>query len=169
MSIFFTIQFFLIGFLLVDIFLLDWKAEPAKGVAWDIISGLCWLGLVPVLRFGLYPGFVIPALIFLAYVGAFRGRVLSRLLSSRFFVVCGGMCYTLYLYHGKVIYAIMPKLMHVPRTGNLAIDVPIYTCLAYVPILAICSLMFVLIEKPCMRPDWPQRFYAFITRKPMIT
>ncbi len=152
------------GFLLVDVFLMDWKQNPAKGITWDIISGLCWLGLVPVLWFHFYREFAVPALILLAYIGAFRGRTLSWLMSRRLPVICGGMCYTLYLYHGRVVYAIMPGLVHLPKTGLLAIDVAVFALIAYVPILVVCALLFVAIEKPCMQPHWPARIRDRILR-----
>ncbi|MCE5198206.1 acyltransferase [bacterium] len=164
MSIIYKMQYFLMGFLLVDIYLLNWKSQPEKCRAWDVVSALCWLGIIPVLRFGAFVEYLVPALIVIAYIGAFRGRLMSRLLSSRFFVVCGGMCYTLYLYHGKIAYALMPKLLHLPHTGLLMFDVPMLVILAYVPILAICALLFALIEKPCMRPDWPTRLKGAVLR-----
>lgn len=166
-SIVFMMQYFLVGFLLVDIYLVDWKRAPEKGVMWDIISGICWLAIIPVLRYDVFVGAALPALIALAYIGAFRGKVLNWVMTTRWFVTFGGMCYTIYLYHALIAHALMSKLLHLPRTGLVVIDVPIIAVVGYLPILVICSVMFLLIEKPCMRPDWPQRLKAFVTRRPL--
>ncbi len=78
-------------------------------------------------------------------------------MSNRWIVVTGGMCHTLYLYHGKVAYILVPKLAHLPLTNRLWIDVPIMVLISGPAIWAVGAALFALLEKPFMRSDWPKR------------
>lgn len=163
MSIIYNMQFFLAGFLLVDIFLVSWKQAPTRDAKWDVLGTLAWIAMIPVLRYHIFAGVLIPALIVIAYVGVFRGNVWNRIVTNRWIVVTGGMCYTLYLYHGKVAYAVVPKLVHMPLTNHLWIDVPLMVLVSGPAIWAVGAVLFMLIEKPCMRPDWPTRLRKRLT------
>lgn len=166
MSILYHMQFFLAGFLLVDIFLVEWKQQPTKNSVWDIYATLAWIAMVPVLRYRLLDGFVMPGLMLVAYVGAFRGKIWNHIVSNRWIVVTGGMCYTLYLYHGKVAYIVVPKLCKLPLSGRLWIDVPLMVLVSGVFIWLAGAVLFVLLEKPFMRPDWPKRFRERLVMRP---
>ncbi len=74
MSILYNIQFFLAGFLLVDIFLVTWKQQPARSVKWDILGTLAWIAMIPVLRYRVFDGVVMPCLMVVAYVEPSAGE-----------------------------------------------------------------------------------------------
>jgi peptidoglycan/LPS O-acetylase OafA/YrhL len=98
---------------------------------------------------------VYPALVVAAYVGAFRGPVLNRIVRFVPLVTIGGMCYTIYLYHMLLLSAagavssrvIAPALgLNVNWLAQLGLVAPV--------VVSISAVLFVAFEKPFMRPDW---------------
>ena len=68
----------------------------------------------------------------------------------------GGMCYTIYLYHYQIISAFGRLVIK----SEIINHIPVWLSLVLfglilIPItLMICTLLFVLIEKPCMKREW---------------
>jgi peptidoglycan/LPS O-acetylase OafA/YrhL len=156
LSIFSYLQFFLVGFLLADIILLEWKT-PARNFYWDIVAIAGW----PVMYFCLQSDeltqWLFPPVIFVIYCAAFRGGWFSMMLSSRRITIIGGMCYSIYLIHYEVISAV-GRFTKIIGTG---LPDPIYLALQLafvgVVIMFLCGLYFLLLEGPCMQRDWPQK------------
>ncbi len=162
------IRYFLIGFLLADVYVATWRGKPAKGLAWDLVGLGAWLAVPSLLDYSLAPylnlgptfngyrmcAYLLPAALLVAYIAVFRGRLLNRLFCNRWLVTIGGMCYTIYLYHTTLIRLLQP---HLPDLGgSLWLGLAVQVALLLV-VVAISSAMFWLFEKPFMRKDWPQR------------
>lgn len=148
-------QYFLTGFLLVDIYLTEWDQNPAKTWYWDLVSLLAWFTIGALLYLKGGESFlVIP--IFVAYVAAFKGVLSNRFFCQPAVYIIGGMCYTLYLYHYSVISAIGRLLIKVEFLNQLPLWLEIIIAgLVIVPIVLLSGvIMFILIEKPCMKKDW---------------
>jgi len=155
LSILSAAQYFLAGFLLVDIYLTEWNQNPAKAWHWDMVSVLAWSAIVALLyQEGGESFIVIP--IFFAYVAAFKGVLSNRFFCQPVIYVIGGMCYTLYLYHYSVISVISRLLIRVGFLNQLPVWLGIILAgLVIVPaVLLFGTIMFILIEKPCMKKDW---------------
>lgn len=161
------IPYFLVGLLLADVHLSD--APPRSG-RWDLVGLAGWVGLLAVLLGLVRPdhtthGWIVPLLtcpaIFLAYGGALWGTTTNRLFSSPWLYVPGGMCYTTYLWHFLVVSIAGGVLLRFVPAGwsvgaaIVALLVPLSVLLAFVS-----SALFVTIEKPCMKKDWPTRLRA---------
>jgi peptidoglycan/LPS O-acetylase OafA/YrhL len=181
------IKYFLLGFLLADVYLTEWKSRPGRSVWWDLI-GLAswaaipwlvmyndekadfrtyylWLDQIPLLSRAQRHEFVLPAVMLLAYMSAFRGRVLNGLFRFRWVTVIGGMCYTIYLYHNTIITLFnrwfwwdYPDLWWLPQ-GVLR------TAVLLAVVLVASSVAFVLVERPCMERDWPRRLWNWLRRR----
>jgi peptidoglycan/LPS O-acetylase OafA/YrhL len=150
-NLLYWLQYFLAGFLLADIYAAhhnDWKKKEflwdGVGVATAIVTFEIMLR-----HFRLHP--LVPFLILLFYLSVFRGPILNWLLTLRWVVVIGGMCYTIYLYHEAVINHFGPPV--IARIGKLPFwpGFAITAVLALAAVLAVSGLMFALIEKPFMR------------------
>lgn len=151
-------QYFLTGFLLVDVYLTDWKERPQRSLSWDVVSLLSWSGLILTLyERELQPLIVVP--IFFAYQAAFRGSLSSRFFRWQPVYVIGGMCYTIYLYHYLVISALLRPLLQLPFWGEfpLWLELAAASLVLLPAVLLFSAVMFVLIEKPCMQKDWHWR------------
>lgn len=160
-----SIQYFLLGWLLADIYVADWAEEPRPGRPGDVIGLLALAALVVGLAFAPTPveGALAPWLVFATGYAAFRGIALRRMLSNRWIATIGGMCYSIYLIH----YALFIFVSRFLRPLD-AIPTPVAlvaACVVLTPLaLAVSALFFVLVERPCMDPAWPERVRARFVR-----
>ncbi|MFY9741051.1 MAG: acyltransferase [Candidatus Sulfotelmatobacter sp.] len=154
-----NLQFFLIGFLLADVFLLEWKTAEQRSVYWDAVTFLGWPALLISLQSETQRRWLFPALIFVVYCAALRGRWTSKVLSSRWITTIGGMCYSIYLIH----YAVISAVGRFTKRIGEGLPNPLYLLLQFVivgaAIVFVCGVYFRLLERPCMRRDWPQRLW----------
>jgi peptidoglycan/LPS O-acetylase OafA/YrhL len=175
MSILRFSHFFLAGFLLADLFLLDWRERPVQTLAWDLVSLAGWPLLFWIWsrypssppRGGhapLLPSAAFPVLALLLYVAVFRGRVTNRVFTTPWVTAYGGMCYSVYLIHNPT-FGVLLRLTKglVPFAnweGNFLLQ-----ALLVLPAMSVpAALFFLAVEKPCMRRDWPQRLWARLRR-----
>lgn len=165
LSILNYLQFFLLGFLLADLFLTEWAAARKRSFLWDWITLGGWPVLFFTLRFPTFAHWTFPALLFGLYVAAFRGVLSNRLISTPWITAIGGMCYSIYLIHYEVISAVG----RVTKRFGQQLPNPAYLLFQFVlvgsAIVLVCGTYFVVLEKPCMRRDWPQRAWAWITER----
>ena len=149
------LYYFLLGFLLVDIYLIDWNGKaPSRSYTWDVIGIGAW-GVGPFLVGQSHTKDLYAlAAILIAYVAAFRGVLLSAFFRNKWIVSIGGMCYTIYLYHtvmfwplhqlwdwlvfGKAVPTTLPAIMT---------QIVVLTA----SVIAIAAVFFVLFEKPFMK------------------
>lgn len=170
LTIFRFLHFFLIGFLLADIHLMDWQEKPQKTFMWDIVSLAGWPLLFMVWNFpgssssiftmGREPAleaYGFPVLALLLYIAVFRGTLTNRLFTNIWPTTIGGMCYTIYLFHNQLIGYIINFTKEIVPTSVYSINIVTQGVLVLPLVLGASAVYFLLIEKPCMRKDWPQR------------
>ena len=162
LSILAYLQFFLIGFLLADIFIMDWMEAPSRNFSWDIVGLAAWPLLLFILHKPLLTHWLFPAWVLILYAAAFRGRILNHIFVNRWITAIGGMCYSIYLIHYEVISAVGRFTKRVSEGVPYWLHLSIQTVLVGISVLLICGLYFVLLEKPCMRRDWPQRLWKSV-------
>jgi len=165
LSILNYLQFFLLGFLLADLFLTKWRTNAKRNPLWDLAALACWPLLFYTLRFPTLAHWVFPGLLLVLYCAAFRGIGSNWLLSRPWTTAIGGMCYSIYLIHYEVISAVG----RVTKRFGEQLPNPAYFALQFllvgIAIVVVCGIYFVLLEKPCMRRDWPHRAWAWITER----
>jgi len=162
LSILAYLQFFLAGFLLADVFLLDWRESPQRNVYWDFVALAGWPLLFAVLRSDTLSHWIFPYLLVLLYCAAFRGAWTNRFFSNSWITAIGGMCYSIYLIHYEVISAVARFTRHISESAPYWAHLLIQFLVVGSAIAVICCLYFALLERPCMRRDWPQRLWAAI-------
>jgi peptidoglycan/LPS O-acetylase OafA/YrhL len=161
LSILAYVQFFLVGFLLADVFLASWDEVPQRNLVWDFVALAGWPLLFVILRSPVLAHWLFPAWIFLLYLAAFRGRFVNRIFSNSWIVAIGGMCYSIYLLHYEVISAVGRVTRRLGETAPYWIYLSLQLVLIAAAIVLICGAYFVAIEKPCMRRDWPRRLWDY--------
>lgn len=155
------LQYFLAGMLLSDIYVAEMTAWRQSWV-WDVVSGAAWCILLFTGHGALYV--VEPLLIALAFVGAFRGILLHRLLTIEWIAIIGGMCYSIYLWHFFVIALVFKASRHLLLTHDLLGDFLAQSIVILPCIFAFSAAYFIFIERPCMDPAWPQKLWAALSR-----
>ena len=146
LSILYAIQFLLAGFLLADIYLLDWNAQPARHWAWDIAAFAGWPLLFALEDTQVWV--VFPILTLMLFIAAFRSVLVNRILRNPVVTAIGGMCYTIYLFH----YVLIPLMLRL--SGGF--DPWVQGLFAVSMVMLISCAYFILIERPCMKKDWPR-------------
>jgi peptidoglycan/LPS O-acetylase OafA/YrhL len=145
------LHYFLAGFLLTDIYLTR-SAARAASLRWDVVAAGCGAAILVVLSRRPQYAFLLPFLVLALYWSCFEGRVANALVTYRWIVIVGGMCYTLYLYHAVIIGDLIPRTIVVSSMARpLGRDL-LLQCLIVLPVVFVVSaLLFVLVEKPCMQ------------------
>jgi peptidoglycan/LPS O-acetylase OafA/YrhL len=144
-----TLDHFLAGILLADVYVSLWRSAPVRSAAWDVLSAIAWPAIFVV------PGFprllpCLPLLVIAAYFGAFRGRITHRLLTWTPAVLTGGMCYTIYLYHFFVISAVGRFTLPFTASRGYLPSLAIQGLLIVPMVLIGCAVLFRLFERPFM-------------------
>ena len=163
MSVLFYAQYFVAGLLLADVFVLD---LPGMGSSWGWdVAGLVGLGCM----FGLpremrSAHVVLPFTMALLILAAMRSHALRKVFAQPWIAVIGGMCYSIYLLHLAVI-AVVFKLTRglisdrLDFLGNFLVQGVLLT----VPVLVVSAVFYLLVERPCMDPDWPSKLWMQLT------
>jgi peptidoglycan/LPS O-acetylase OafA/YrhL len=153
------LQFFLIGFLLADLYLCEWREDTTQHWAWDVIAVAGWSLLPVIWAHSLTISFLFPVVAFLLYCAAFRGPLSYRILGNRWLVTIGGMCYTIYLVHYQIINFVFARSKSLALTNMFEINLLAQFLIIGPIVLGSSAVLFLLIEKPCMKRDWPQRLW----------
>jgi peptidoglycan/LPS O-acetylase OafA/YrhL len=154
-SIAYYLAFFLAGFLVCDLYVTrrEWK----QSFFWDVLALCSW----PLLWYlGRNTGHVLlPFIIVGLFLAAFRGRICSAVFSNPVVSGIGGVCYSIYLFHFLVIYAVK----HITAPLHFGQNFWAYYCLQAAIILPfvliLCGAFFLVIERPCMDREWPQKLW----------
>ena len=152
-----NLHLFLAGFLLADIFLVNWREGWTKSVGWDVLL-LVALPL-PFFLWGhdFLNWLVFPFLLLLVFVAVFKGIYFNRFFTNRWITAIGGMCYTIYLIH-LPLAELLIRLTKGFTLGehflpNLLLQLSIYLPITF----ALSVLVFLFLEKPCMDKNWPKK------------
>ena len=155
-SILYYLGFFLAGFLVCDLYLTrqQWK----QSFLWDTLAVCGW----PFVWYlGRNDGHVLlPFIIVVLYLAAFRGRICSAVFSNRVITDIGGMCYSLYLFHVLVIYAVKHITTPLHMGSNFWVYYSLQASMILPSVLIFCGVFFLLIERPCMGRQWPRKLWG---------
>ena len=159
LSILGNLQFFLLGFLLADVYLLDPALSAReRGWGWDIVAIVAWWLVMALWNAGDAAAIALPFVAFAAFVAVFRGVLANRLFTNPWITTIGGMCYSIYLLHfmlitmaGKLLYRGRAPSAHL--WSDLLMRGPVLLAIAMV----VSAVFFALVERPCMDPQWPEK------------
>jgi peptidoglycan/LPS O-acetylase OafA/YrhL len=156
LSILFYLQYFLAGLLLTDLYLLDYRRFPNRW-QWDAVSLCGWPVVFLASAQGVWFHAVLPFLLLPLYIAAFKGMLFRRFFSDIWVATIGGMCYSIYLWHFFVIGVFFKLTRHAVVFKDFFLNYCAQVVLLGIPIAAVSLAAFVLIERPCMDPNWPER------------
>lgn len=157
------IQFFLVGFLLADLYTTEWKHDSLRPRAWDALWLACW----PLLWLSWEASAAVreiafPALIFAVFAASLRGRLSRAAMSNPWVVTIGGMCYTIYLLHYPLISLLGRVTARLGEQGAAWMHLLVQCALILPPLLLVSAVYFALVERPCMDPAWPAKLRAWL-------
>jgi peptidoglycan/LPS O-acetylase OafA/YrhL len=107
--------------------------------------------------------------IFCLFVGSAWGPVARRIMGAPWIALIGGACYSIYLVHIPVMNVVASLLYRVVHPDNLPLALlSAFTVLLFVSVVA-GMIFYVLIERPCMKQDWPQSLWRACFSKVRIS
>jgi peptidoglycan/LPS O-acetylase OafA/YrhL len=156
------INFFLTGFLLADVYLTEWRtARVQRRLLWDVFGLASAVLLLLVAHFRGADPLLIPPLLYVFGTAAFQGRLLNNLLTQSAVFTIGGMCYTIYLYHYRILaLADWAVTRYVPMPDSGLAQAGIAVLILTSSVIAGCAILFLVFEKPFMQRHWPTRLWA---------
>ncbi len=153
-------QFFLVGFLLADLYVVGLRDRMGTSTLWDLVSLVGWPLLV--VKFVPKQEFfaLLPFLTLLLYIAALRGKLSRRIFSNLWLTTIGGMCYSIYLTHWFVLKLAFRLTKYIIFTHDFTINMFFQVFCLSPAVLFVTGLFFLAIERPCMRRDWPARLWS---------
>ncbi|MDW3208242.1 MAG: acyltransferase [Reichenbachiella sp.] len=92
--------------------------------------------------------------IFLIFFGSFSGGLGQKFTEKKWISILGGMCYSIYLIHLFIFQVGVSIMFKYLCFGSFALNLLTYSIIL-IPLTFIASAaFFILVEKPCMNPDW---------------
>lgn len=154
------LHYFLIGFLLADIYLEDWKGETSKKVLYDVIVIISLIALVYGWSwdYELSSRIIIVISLFTFFYSVFKSHYLNKFICNKWITAIGGMCYTIYLIHLPFAEFLIHFTKNIQFTSLYSVNLLIQLAIFIPLILFISSVFFILLEKPFMNKDWPKKY-----------
>ncbi len=165
-SILFYMQYFLAGLLVADFFVLDLEGIRSSAI-WDILGLVSLAAIFWVRHNDARTHIVLPVLIGLLCIAAMRSVALRRVLAYPAIAVTGGMCYSIYLLH-FIFIAVLFKVTRgaIVPSFSFPANYAIQLMVTGIPAAAMCIVFFLLVERPCMDPNWPSKLWNRLTTRP---
>jgi peptidoglycan/LPS O-acetylase OafA/YrhL len=159
-----NLQYFLTGFLLADI-VEGHQQQPYRSFAWDAVSVVCW-PIVFLLPRDFATLAWLPLLILPLYLAAFYGPGSNRFFRAPFVALVGGMCYSFYLTHMLIISVVFKATRYLAVCNDFLLNYLLQVITLGAGIGLLATLYYVLIERPCMDPQWPHKLWRIALRRP---
>ena len=97
------------------------------------------------------------------FFGAFYGRWSPKVLGWGWLPTIGGMCYTIYLVHLPIQQVVAPAAIRWLQPSTFAGAWLVGAAASMPTVVVVCIVFFLLVEKPCMRRNWPQHLWRRLT------
>jgi len=164
------IEFFFLGFFLCYLFLNNYFEKNRSNLQTNFVFILGILILlitdyflkterILILEISKFFGLF---LFFFAVFSGGIGRILAR---SVWVSAIGGMCYSIYLLHLMILQVGVSFLFSEGYFGGSFLGNLLIYSLMFLPVILIVSAIFyLLLEKPCMNPNWPSKLKVFVFR-----
>lgn len=157
-----NLQYFCAGLLLCDLHVTR-AFRRVPGYAWDLV-GLCTL--VPLLwDSSALTLMMFPFGVVVFYFAGLQGHFVRRFFAATWVSIAGGMCYSVYLTHGTVL-AVVASIFTRVRLASLPVVAQRLVVIggSLTAVFLVGTVLFVLLERPCMDPQWPKKLRAAIGR-----
>lgn len=162
------LHYFLLGLLMADIYLVEWRNGIRKSQIFNFLAIASFSGLILIWSWDHFLsnriGFTV--CLFVLFYSVFRATWVNRFLTLPWITAIGGMCYSIYLIHLPFIEFFIRLTKNITVTDSMTINY-LFQLTLLLPVLLVASIIFyLLIEKPCMYKDWPQRLGRFLFKNP---
>lgn len=151
-----SLQYFLVGFLLVDLYLSREKTADREGIA-RFTGSILFLFLIILQPDTLWKAYLYPLWVFAFYYLVLNTKFWKEVFQNKFLTSVGGMCYSIYLLHFSIISFVGMKGFSLRVSGYYSLNILAQFLICLPIVLLISSVYYLVVEKPCMDPAWPQK------------
>ncbi len=158
-----SIEYFLIGFLIADFYLNKKLGTSSRYKLFDLIAIISFFTIMFTWSWNneLIYKLLFLAFLFAMFYASFKSKYFKMFLRNKWVSAIGGMCYTIYLIHLAFAELFVTITKNILITGNF-MSTLLINLIVFLPLLFIISVaFFLLIEKPCMEPDWPSKLKTY--------
>lgn len=164
------LHYFLLGFLLADIYICDWKSMK-KNIIFDVLAITCFLAMVYGFRwnFNLFSTAFFVLALFGFFYSSFKSIYFNAFITNRWIMAIGGMCYTIYLIHLPLAELLIRVTKNIAISNSYEINLLLQLCIFIPVVLILSAIFYLLLEKPFMYNDWSKRLaakFSIKNRKP---
>ena len=157
-------HYFLVGFLLADLYISRSKIFPKTkfdGLIAFFFFVFIWIFETPdftsIIGQLVWEISRLTGIFFLFYYVLFHKSL--KFLSYPFITSVGGMCYSIYMLHSPIIYVFGKYIVMFSFSKYALLNFSIYLILLLTVILFISAIFFQLVERPCMQRDWHKKLF----------
>lgn len=166
LSIYGSIQHFLVGILIADLYVsgyaIDFFKQKWMAIMALIIFIVMFFMPMPILMYtqsfqwdiSILCAIAFPFMIGLMYYIILRNDIVKKVFSYKFIPIIGGMCYTTYLIHYTVISMLGKYTTRLRITDYYIPNLFFQFVLLIIPILLVASVFYLYIERPFMSRKW---------------
>ena len=161
LTIYNYIQYFLVGFLLVDFYL----EQPTFTIPkWtSILGGLGLFGIIFFVNItSVVAHLTFLVAIFCLYFLALYNPLWRKAFSTWWVTLVGGMCYSIYLWHYVIISFVGNKSVLLFSSESYIATLIVQGFILILAVLTISTVMYIFIERPCMDKTWPTKLWRFV-------
>ncbi|MDD3062869.1 MAG: acyltransferase [Massilibacteroides sp.] len=162
MSILIFLPYFLIGIVVAFLYIKYPSFFKKKNIIWDIIGVSSIYSLFYFAWRANQSYFCLS--LFLFFISTFKGVLLNKIFNIKGIFLVGGMCYTLYLLHYPLIHFFGSFTLKIINSNNFITSYIFQLILISPFILGSCICYYLLIEKPCMDKNWPNKLHNKIKK-----
>jgi peptidoglycan/LPS O-acetylase OafA/YrhL len=165
------LHFFLLGFIFADFYLNEWKEGIRKHTIYNYIAILSFVSMILIWSWNHELlnriGFLV--CLFLLFYSVFKATWVNKFITTPWITAIGGMCYSIYLIHLPFIEFFIRATKNITVTHSFTINY-LFQLVIIIPfLLGISIIFYLLVEKPCMHKDWPQRLRKNIQARFAVT
>ncbi len=155
-TLFAHLLYFTVGLVLADMFVTDWSESASNHPGWDVAS-VALLALAAASSSNHYVfKWILPIAFLVLVAAALRGVYLNRLLSNGWLAGIGCMCYSIYLLHFPLISLFGRATKGLGDGSGFWMHLALQVAVIVPLVLVASTIFYLLLEKPCMNPQWPQ-------------
>lgn len=159
------VQYFLVGLLLADLYVNQTSILPKT--KFDFLIGLVLIAYIWMFNakdFSSHTQMVLWEIthvvsIFILYYYVLIHKIF-RILTWKVITNIGGMCYSIYLLHFPIFSMFGNPLLKHSFSQNAYVNITIYSVVLVFLVLAISSVFYLLIERPCMEKEWYKKIFS---------
>ncbi len=155
------LQHFWLGFMLADDFLHVFRHGVKRSWVWDVLGVAGFVVMMYSWSEEWAKSLLFTVGLWAVLQAGFRSQLIKAFLQKPWISAFGGMCYTIYLIHLPMLEAQIALTDSLIVFDSYLPNFLLQLLIALPLVLAVSAVFFLLIEKPCMDPDWPQHFWRW--------